>query len=97
MRLTPGTVTALYAALSSNGVTPDSILRLTPRQIHDIYQHPRDEEGRVIVPKQPMATEAPTLESQLARLSAMAQLFKLPADQVKQAESVLRAKYDHPG
>lgn len=99
LRLAPGTVTALYAALctSGNDVTPDGILRLTPRQIHEIYQHPRDKDGKVIVPEQPTAPEAPSLEGQLARIHAMAQLFKLPADQVRQAEAVLRAKYGNAG
>lgn len=74
---------------------PDAILRLTPRQIADIYQHPRDAEGNVISPQPPADVEELGLEEMLAKLRTTAQALHVPPDQVKQAEEVLRAKYGH--
>jgi hypothetical protein len=60
-----GVLTARYAALAEMGVTLDRILRLTPRQIVEIYFHERDQEGRLVTPT--VASDA----SRYAQLSAL--------------------------
>jgi hypothetical protein len=88
-------VTALYATVctSGNGVLPDTILHMSPRQIVHIYQHPRDKDGKIIVPEPPADAKALNLDEMLEKLRATAHTLQLPPDQVKQAEEILKAKY----
>ncbi len=88
-------MTALYATLctSGNGILPDTILRLTPRQIHNIYQHPRDNEGKIIPPREPADEEELSLEEMVGKLHAAASALNLPQEQVAKAERALRKKY----
>ncbi len=58
-------------------LTLPQIYRLTPRQVNDVYQHPRDKEGSLVVPvTAAQVKREPTADDRLAaylRLKAMAQ------------------------
>lgn len=64
---TPGRIKALYAVLVKEfHLTLDDIYDLTPRQIEDIYLHPRDDEGGIIMP-----TSAPKAKGEADHLAIM--------------------------
>jgi hypothetical protein len=58
---TPGRLTALYALLVKEyHLTLDQIHDLTPRQIEEIYLHPRDDEGAIQMPTSAPAAPRPS-------------------------------------
>lgn len=69
---TPGLLTAKYAALVSDfGLRMHEIYDLTPRQIAEVYFHPRTSDGSIKVPELPLAAGADRLSQLFAFASAV--------------------------
>jgi hypothetical protein len=86
----------MYAALcTSTPLTPDAILRLTPRQIHAIYQHPRDKDGQILWPKQtePERVTPKTAAEIEAEFRAKAVMLGIKPDQIESVVRKLREKH----
>ncbi|HEY1188105.1 MAG TPA: hypothetical protein VGE74_10635 [Gemmata sp.] len=88
--MAPGTLTAQFAVLVSEyHLTLPEIYALTPRQIHEVYFHPRDEHGGVKMP----AGTAPvrTRADGLAQLLALAPMLKVSPGDVERLKRELEA------
>lgn len=86
-----GALTAKYAVLVSEfGLKPWEIAQLTPRQIHEVYLHPRDADGVI---KVPVAVEKSATDprARLLQLLALAPVMNLPAEQVAELKRRLEA------
>lgn len=88
---TPGAIRARYAVLVSEfKLTLDEIYDLTPRQIAEIYFHPRDKHGAIIPPE----GDAPPPVDPVARLEqllALRDLFKFSDEQAAEIRRRLEA------
>lgn len=84
---------ALYdaARLAEAGVHPGILARLTPRQIHEIYGHPRDDKGSLIAPKGPPTTA--TLAEELMRAEEALTLTRTPKAQREAIYEAIRARH----
>lgn len=69
-----------------------TIYDLSPRQIHDVYFHPRDDKGAI---QMPVAVEnsAPDPRAKLQQLLAMAPQWKFPPEQVEKLKQKI-AEFD---
>lgn len=77
----PGVLTAKYAKLASHfGLKLHEIYDLTPRQIEEVYFHPRDQDGEIVVPKPKTVTANAAARLQQLLDMATAGHVKLPPD-----------------
>ena len=84
-------MTARYAILvNDHGRTMEQVYNLTPRQIHELYFHPRDENGGIKLPD--LAAEAEMNPAdRLAQLIAMAPNMNDPPEQIEALKRRLEA------
>lgn len=74
----PGRLTALYAILVKEyHLTLPDIYDLTPRQIQDVYLHPRDDKGMIQMPAEATATQVEAAPASPA--DRLAKLYRIQA------------------
>lgn len=88
--MTRGALTARFAVLVSEfKLRPWEIADLTPRQVAEVYFHPRDKHGAVQLPEVAPAEGDPA--ARLGQLLALAPALGLPAAQVEELKRRLEA------
>ena len=81
-------IDALHVPLSE-------IARLTDRQLIEIYNHPRDKEGRIKEPPEPLpgASATPSLDRDLTLLAVVAANMRMPAEKYAALRKQLEEKW----
>ena len=88
--MTRGALTARFAVLVSEfKLTLPQIYDLTPRQIEEIYFHPRDPDGGIKAPSEAAVPADPV--AKLQQLLGLAAALKLPAEQVEKIKQRIEA------
>lgn len=73
------------------------IAKLTDSQLIDVYNHPRDKDGRIKVPEEPIDKAPPgtppSLERDLCLLTVIAGTTRMPAEKYAALKQQLEAKW----
>ncbi len=90
-----GLLTSKYAMAVELGMPLEALYDLTPRQIHEIYLHPRDETGAIKLPKS-AATGPTDPRAILLGLLNRAPELRLKPEDVAKIKQRLVALDGHP-
>ncbi len=78
-------------------VPPDQLSDLTDRQIHELYFHKRDRDGKITWPEDPADDDEDvpsTLSEEIAKLQMMRQLFGLSQERYDEIVAELTSRYE---
>ncbi|AWM40307.1 hypothetical protein GobsT_12240 [Gemmata obscuriglobus] len=91
---TPGALTARYAVLVNvHRLRMHEVLDLTPRQVHELYFHPRDRDGAIQLPEG-AGDEPADRTARLAQLIALGPALGVPPEQIEELKRRLGAVTD---
>ncbi len=72
---------------------PWEVAKLTDRQIHDLYYHPRNDDG-TIEPVEPLMQREPkTLNEAMIQFECVAQMLRMKPEQIAEQKQKLRQKW----
>lgn len=83
--------------LSVYHLKPEEILKLTDWQIHELYYHPREEDGSIVPVERLDRREPKTLTEALIQWESVAVQFRMRPEDVEAGREKLRRKWANEG